>query len=183
MWRHGPVGIGAAAGRSLRVGRRSIVPPFKGVVTVKARQEIIAEIRVETFVIEVRIAIAATLHGSERRWRNLRRRAIIIDPWIAGWVLSPGRCQVTVRDFRTNGTIQDGRSAQHDDQPKPSCHGLPPDQRGGRSRSAYGQFYFFIITVAVACFNTKAVNLLRPSERRPAGSSPKPVPEKAAAPR
>jgi hypothetical protein len=45
-------------------------------VAVKAREEIIAEIRVETFVIEIWIAIPAPFHSPERFWRNLRSRAV-----------------------------------------------------------------------------------------------------------
>jgi len=94
-------GVGGHPASELRYS----VPPFKGVVAVKAREEIIAEIRVETFVIEVWITISAALHGPERPWRNLRRRAIIVDPWIAGRLRSQGRRQLILEDLRSDRTI------------------------------------------------------------------------------
>ena len=79
-----PHRIRAATRRCAGITRRKPVPPFESVVAVEAREQITAEIVVETFVIEVRIAISAALHALERSWRNMRRLAIVIDPWIAG---------------------------------------------------------------------------------------------------
>ena len=81
MWAATPRPSGDSAVRWIT--RRYSVPPFKGVVAVKAREEIIAEIGVEAFVIEIWIAIAAALHSLQRPWRNLRSRAVVVDPWIA----------------------------------------------------------------------------------------------------
>jgi len=78
-----PHRVGATTWRRVRITRRYSVPPFKGVIAVKACEEIVAEIRIEAFVIEVGIAIAAALHSLKRPRRNLRSRAVVIDPGIA----------------------------------------------------------------------------------------------------
>src|SRR5262249_37473027 len=96
----------------------------------EAREEIIAEIRVETFIIEVGIAIATALHSPERPRRNLRSRAIVIDPWVAGWLPDQGRCQLIFRDFGSGGTIRrDCRNTRQENKQKPFCHGPPPGRR------------------------------------------------------
>ena len=85
MGRGGPHRIWAATRRCVRITRRYSVPPFKGVIAVKAREKVIAEIGVETFVIEVWIALSALRRRLLRRLkRSLANLAVVVDERIAG---------------------------------------------------------------------------------------------------